>query len=181
MSLVDCLLSRVSIELQGGGLRESSTVAATVSCLALLSLSAGNAHASECLVRSELIQTSQVAVQVWRGPQPVEGAIVSLIWQHGQGTPAATGETDSQGALQIDAVPPGYYSLRVTQADRSPVLIRNKYVISEEVNVWVVPSTEFPARLIAISLGGGMDCSTHCTVTGMVGPLAQAPKCLLPR
>jgi len=155
-----------------------------VGCFAtlfLLVLSVVRAHPSECIqiAKREVVTTSQVAVQVFSGGRPIDGAVVSLIWEHGQGNPTATGETDSQGALQIDGVPPGLYLLRVTLTDRSPVLTGHKATVSTEVSVRVVPPTELTARLIAINLSGGMGCSPdYCEVAGTVGPLPRPPKCL---
>lgn len=158
---------------------DSLSRAATVGFAAISSLllSAVSASSSECLATNEVLRTSRVAIQVWRGSSPVDGALVSFLWEHGQ-APAATGETDSQGALQIDGVPPGLYSLRVTLTGRSSVLISGKTEVSYGVRVRVVPSTESPATLIAIGLAGGLSCSTSCTVNGTLGPLVRAPKCL---
>jgi hypothetical protein len=158
----------------------SSMWAATVGCFAtifLLALSVGDVTASECLVTSEVVFTSQVAVQVFfrHGLDPVEGATVSLVWAHGKGNPAATGTTDSLGHLQVLGVPPGLYRVRVALTGRPPV--GRSPVWAEAVNVRVVPSTDSPATLIAVGLSG-MDCSTYCTVAGTIGPLAKAPSCL---
>ena len=165
-------------------MHKPSTRKMVVSCLVtlfLLVLRVGYAHPSSCIQigKREVVTMSQVAVQVFSGGRPLDGAVVSLIWEHGQGIPAATGETDSQGALQIEGVPPGLYLLRVTLTDRSPVLTSSKATVSTEVSVRVVPSTELTARLIAINLVRGMGCSPdYCEVAGTVGPLPRAPKCL---
>jgi hypothetical protein len=166
-------------------MRASSTqVVARRSLAAIfLLLSLGETYASECVKTNEVVPTSQVAVQVFSGSlKPVEGAVVSLVWQYRQGSPAATGKTDSNGALEIEGVPPGLYSLEVTMTDGSPVLVNGKSSISTQVNVRVVPSSEQPARLIAIWLRGGMDCRRrYCDVPVTASPLTRPPKCLTQR
>jgi hypothetical protein len=152
--------------------------------IVLLSLGLRDALASECIrIGDDVVRASRIGVQVWRrgSSVPVQGAVVTLVWEHGQGVPAATGETDSQGALQIEEVPPGLYSLQVTLSERSPVLFNGKGTVSYDVPVRIVSPTDAPPRLIAIGLGGGLECSTHCAVTGTVGPLAKAPKCAVRR
>jgi len=109
-------------------LGNSLTRAAPVGCFGAISsllLSAVSAYA-DCATTNQVVRTSRVAMQVWSGTSPAEGALVSLIWEHRHDVPAATGETDSQGALQIDGVPTGLYSLQVTLKDRSPVLTNGK-------------------------------------------------------
>jgi hypothetical protein len=172
----------------GAGMRGYQLWVATVgSCATIFLLGFGvvEVPASECIVTGEVVLTSQVAVQVFsrRPLVPLEGAAVSLAWEHGSGDPAATGKTDSQGHLQVLGIPPGRYRIRVTLPGYgSPALTNSPGPIwSTQANVRVVPSTDSPARLIAIDLEGGMTCSTYCTVTGTVGPLARAPTCLIRR
>jgi hypothetical protein len=151
----------------------------------LLGFGVDDVAASDCIATGEVVLTSQVAVQVFshRPLVPLEGATVSLAWEHGKGDPAGTGKTDSQGHLQVLGIPPGRYWMRVTlTGDRPPALTNSSGPIwSTQVTVRVVPSTDSPARLIAIDLEGGMTCSTYCTVTGTVGPLTRAPTCLIRR
>ena len=101
---------------------------ARVSCyttIFLLGFGVVDVPASECLATGEVVLTSQVALQVFshRPLVPLEGASVSLAWEHGKNDPAATGKTDSQGHLQVLGIPPGRYSIRVTLTGyRSPAL-----------------------------------------------------------
>jgi hypothetical protein len=138
----------------------------------VLALGVRDVSAAEC-INSEIVLTSQVAVQVFGGRplEPWKGVDVSLIWERAErerkSDPTAAGQTDPQGHLQILEVPPGFYRLVVRSS------LWYAYAC-----VRVVPSANAPPRLITISPSGGW-CPAVCTVTGTVGPLAQAPKCLV--
>jgi hypothetical protein len=145
-------------------------VVGLVATVLLLVVSAPESHASECLASGETVLTSQVAVQVFELGRldPFEGVAVSLFWEGRNTAPAATGQTDSQGHLRVQGVPPGRYRVQAVRHG----------LHSQTVSVRVVPAADAPARLIAIVLAGGLSCSRLCTVAGTSGPLARAPKCL---
>ena len=77
-------------------------------------------HASECLAQSEVLVTSQVAVQVFELGRlvPLEGVRVFLFWENRNAALAATGNTDSQGHFWVQRVPPGRYRKVVSLACR---------------------------------------------------------------
>jgi hypothetical protein len=155
-------------------MRTSSSRVAIVSFLAtvcLLLFRMPQSHANECLASSELVLTSQVAVQVFGGLSrlaPLEGVDVSLHWEGRSAVPTATGKTDSQGHLRVQGVPPGRYRVQAGFTESG----------SQTLSIQVVPASAAPARLIAISLVGGIGCSEWCLVAGTSGPLARAPRCL---
>jgi hypothetical protein len=154
-------------------MRTSSSRVATVGFFAavfLLVCRATESRASECLASSEIVVTSQVAVQVFGlgGLDPLEGVDVSLLWENRNAAPTATGKTDSQGHVRVQGVPPGRYRVQAGLPG----------LHSQTVSVRVVSATDAPARLIAIALAGGLKCSSLCVVVGTSGPLARPPRCL---
>ena len=154
-------------------MRASSSRVAIVGSFATVFLLASHvpdAHASECLASSEVVVTSQVAVQVFAsGPlYPLQGVAVSLFWEGKTAVPTATGTTDSSGHLRVQGVPPGRYRVQVGIPGLK----------DQTMSLRVVSTTDAPSRLIAFALAGGLNCGTFCTVAGTSGPLARAPKCL---